>query len=507
MFSPKYIDNLEENYEELLQLIALAQEHLEKAGNSFQQFGENPLIAYILPYFIPTVAGIPLEDLPEILTLTTVLAESVEYYPNILWAYYNIQFGLNQSFHILSENMLNVNQGGIGTQLVLRYNNSMREALQVMSLGVNNLTSIENELIDLISVSQETLNYSIFSDVSNFLNEIKIGLPLLITAVNGSVPWINSTYKLTLVLDDLYQYNFDSELLREAEIDFYNSRMIQAIDQGNLPQEGLIPIRDLINFTVNLHQVTEYFLYATTNASLMFKSLNSTLTDIKEVEFTNSTNIYDTKWEQIGLGLQNTTNYLNLTQESIGQMSLIIDSQESLEFIQLEELNQLIDELRKFTNSTSERFDVIKAYLVALDNTFQSVRYFSLGSNSLNQTLGAAIQNQTDFDSTFNQSIENFTWSQRLANFTYSNLSSIQGHFLNETAITKWQDLVKGNIEENTTNSVYMNDQRCLNLIEDIKDAIGSGHTGIDLVNFHLFFIQILTNMEDLDDQWDIFGL
>jgi len=67
-------------------LIERANSNLDKAGNSFLQFADNPLIAYLLPSIIPEVAGIPLKDLPQILDLTRVLSSSLGYVPNIFWA-------------------------------------------------------------------------------------------------------------------------------------------------------------------------------------------------------------------------------------------------------------------------------------------------------------------------------------------------------------------------------------------------------------------------------------
>ncbi|MFX1516623.1 MAG: hypothetical protein ACFFC6_09960, partial [Promethearchaeota archaeon] len=221
MFTPLYIEDLEANYEELLELIALAQQHLEKANNSFEQFGQNPLIAFILPYIMPEVAGIPLEDLPEILMLTGVLADTVPLIPNILWGYNNLQLGFNQSFSLLLQTIEHLPQpGGLGSTVSQNYDPEMLVALKILQRGTSNLSSVENPILHLISEIQEKLDYSIFAEISSLLTELEVGLPILITIANNSVPWINSTYKLTLALDDLYDLNFASNILIEAEKDF-----------------------------------------------------------------------------------------------------------------------------------------------------------------------------------------------------------------------------------------------------------------------------------------------
>ncbi len=81
---------MEANFVELLALIESATLNLNKSGNSFLQFAENPLIALLIPLIIPEVAGIPLEDLPRILDLTYVLSSSLEYIPNIPFARLNL---------------------------------------------------------------------------------------------------------------------------------------------------------------------------------------------------------------------------------------------------------------------------------------------------------------------------------------------------------------------------------------------------------------------------------
>ena len=94
--------------------------------------------------------------------------------------------------------------------------------------------------------------------------------------------------------------------------------------------------------------------------------------------------------------------------------------------------------------------------------------------------------------------------SQIEANKTYQNLTGVRGQLLNESAVDNWQDLVKGNITDNNTNSIYMNAQKCLYLISDVEAAIAGAQ---DISPFLTDFQQILNRMEDLDDNWDVFTL
>ncbi|MFX0184709.1 MAG: hypothetical protein ACFE95_16625 [Candidatus Hodarchaeota archaeon] len=492
IFSPEYIDNLDLTHEELLLLIASAEQHLRKAGNSFEQFGENPLIALVLPYLLPEVAGIPLKDLPEILTLTTVLADTIPYFYELSWAYYNLRIGSNRSFQILIQSIKGFNNGGSGAQVSPKYNASMREALQIMNLGVNNLTYIQPNLLQLVSTVQQTLDYLVFADISNILTEIEIGLPILVTTANGTVPWINSTYKLTLALEDLYDFNFESEFLKEAEKDYNASMELQNIDLENFPdvENPLIPIRDMVDFTLNLHQITRHFIYSVRNATYMFQALNHTLSLFQDINFANASNIHDPLWFDTELGLQNTSIHLDATQTSLDNMSAVIASQEPLDFAGF---NYLLEELDEFSQSTSDRFDLVESYVLALNETYNAVRYFSMGTNSLNVTLNASIFNSAEY----NPAIANFTRCQESANTTEDILTGISTHLLNETAIANWRNLVKGDITNSSTNSIYMNAQRCLNLIGAII-SFGSVTPG-DLAEF----VAILSDMEELD--WNIF--
>lgn len=507
MFSPRYLENLDEFYLELEQLIASAQEHLAKAGNSFEQFGENLLIAYILPYLMPEVGGIPLEDLPEILTLTYVLAETLPYFSNILWGYYDLQTGFDQTFDILRQSIEKTPQqphttiqGGLGANIFQEYDIAMLEALGIMQQGVDNLTIVENPIHNLIKEVKEKFDYSVFAGMSNLLSELEIGLPIIITVVSGVVPWINSTYKLTLVLDELNKFNFASETLIEAEKDYNASLIMQDVDIENLPEDSLIPFRDLINFSLNLNQVTKYFLYSVKNATSMFQALNNTLYQIQGIDFSNSSNIQDPRWDSVDQGINETSKYVVSTQTSLDNMSKIIESQASLEFEELTELNRLLEDLEGFTQSASERVDMVDQYVSALNGTLQSVKYFSLGTNSLNQTLTiAAAQGIQFFENA--SAIANFTLSQVAANNTNENLTAVKGELLNESAVDNWQQLVKGNITNNETNSIYMNAQRCLNLIADIEAL------RITPLDAQTEFQIILNRMEELDAKWDIFTL
>ncbi|MFX1506384.1 MAG: hypothetical protein ACFFDC_09740 [Promethearchaeota archaeon] len=503
MFTPIYIEDLEANYQELLDLIASAQQHLEKANNSFKQFGQNPLIAYILPYLMPEVAGIPLEDLSEILTLTGVLADTVPYIPNILWGYNNLQKGFNQTFYLLYQSIENLPQpGGLGSEFSQEYNLSMLLALRILQRGTNNLSSVTDPILHLISEIQEKLDYSVFAEISDLLTELEIGLPILITIANNSVPWINSTYKLTLALDDLYNLDFDSNILIEAEKDFNASLGMQTIDIESVSEDAVIPISDLANFSLNLHRVSQYFMFSLKNASSMFQALNSTLYQIQGINFSDSSNFLDPRWEEVDEGLNDTSDYLVKTQTSLDNMSAIITAQEAIEFTELADLNQLLNNLEDFTQSASERVNIVDQYVNALNGTFQSVKFFSWGSYSLNRTLTEAVNGTGSFEPGAAES--NFTMSQIEANSTFEILNAAKGRLLNESAVNNWQDLVRGNMTDNTTNSIYMNAQRCLELISDIEAAIAAVE---DISPFITAFQQILNRMEMLDDNWDVFTL
>lgn len=502
MFSPKYISNLNNESIVLMleELIVSAQEHLVKAGNSFLQFGENPLIAYILPYLIPEIAGIPLEDLPEILTLIGVLADTVPYFYNILWGYYNLQTGFNQTFYLLQQTIENIPQsGGFGSEISQEYNIAMLLALRILQRGANNLSFVETPVLHLISEIQEKLDYSIFAEISDLLTELETGLPVLITIANSSVPWINSTYKLTLALNDLYDLNFASNILIEAERDFNASLDMQTIDVESLSEDAVIPIRDLANFSLNLHRVSKYLMFSLKNASSMFQALNSTLYQIQGINFSDSSNYLDPRWGEVNQGLNETSKYLVKTQTSLDNMRAIIASQGSLEFTELADLNQLLENLEDFTQSASERVDIVDQYVSSLNGTFQSVRYFSSGSYSLNETLTEAVVDIGSFDP--QTAILNFISCQTEANQTYDDLTEVRGQLLNDSAVDNWRDLVKGEITNISTNSIYMNAQRCLNLISDIE------YFQISPEDAQSDFQDLLANMELLDDDWDVFTL
>ncbi|MFX0172396.1 MAG: hypothetical protein ACFE9L_10775 [Candidatus Hodarchaeota archaeon] len=492
IFSPEYLNNLDLIFQDLLRLIESAENHLTLASNSFRQFGNNPLIALILPYIIPNVAGIPLKDLPNILTLTDVLADAVPHFYPLSWAYYNLQLGFNHSFLILIQAMGKISEGGLGAQISPKYNSSMKDALTILQLGVNNLTDVQQPLLSLVRTVHQTLDYSIFADISNVLTELEIGLPILVNTTNEIVPWINSTYKLTLVLEDLNEYNFESQLLDDAEKDFNASKELLNIEMGSFPdiEDPLIPIQDLVNFILNLHQVTKYMMFSVRNATHMFQSLNQTLMLMDNINFSDTSNIDDPTWFDIDIALENTSTYLNAAQASLDNMSDVITAQEPLEFAGL---NNLLNELEDFTKSTSDRFTLAENYFLALEQTYNAIYYFSLGTNSLNETMHAPIF----ISSAFNPSIANFTLCQESAYTTEAVLNATTTHLLNETAITNWKNLVKGDIKNSSTISIYMNTQKCLDLIARI--LLAESVTGADFLDF----TNILTDMEQLD--WDIF--
>ncbi|NHJ02570.1 MAG: hypothetical protein EAX86_10570 [Candidatus Heimdallarchaeota archaeon] len=496
MFSPEYIDNLEENYEELLQTIASAQYHLSKAGNSFQQFGDNPLIAYILPLVIPEIAGIPFQDLPEILTLTRILADSIPYLPNVLWGYNHLQNGLNQSLSILQDSIIQFSQMGIGSAIFQEYDTRMHAALAIMQLGLANITLAELPLLDLLDQVQEKLDYSVFSDISNLLTEIEISTPILLTVISSTIPWINSTYGLSLALESVYNYDFSSEYLNQAQADYEATHELRNIDLSSLPSKTIIPIRDLVNFSLNLNDVTKNLLFAVQNASSMFESLNSTLSIIETIDFTNTSNTKDPAWQSILIGLSNTGVYLRNTQNSLTEMTLVLNAQIASGFEELADLNEFLLELQDFTQEASDRFTVVDQYYSALNGTYYAINYFSKGSNALNESITEALQ-LNPFDAT--AAINNFTLCQELADSTDGYLKGITVHLLNETSVENWRQLVKGNISDVNTNSIYMNAKKCNELIQDIEITLPG-----DITSQITTFQQILINMETLD--WDIFA-
>lgn len=499
MFTPKYLESLSDPliFDELLDLISLAQDHLLKSGNSFLQFGQNPLITYLLPFLIPRVAGIPLADLPNILALTNVVADTLEYFPNILWAFNHLTEGLNQSFDILMATIPGINLEGVGSATFQAYDSQMAVALSLMQKGANNLTYAQPYLMELIDQVQERLDYSIFAEISDLLTTIEVGLPILNIILSSAIPWINSTYKLALTLDEFYDFNFNPESLDSAKADFNASQGLSNINIEGLPTNTLIPITDLVNFSQNLHEVTKNLIFSVENATYTFQALNGTLVNFNDIEFDNTSNIDDPVWSNIDIGLQNTSNYLNLTRASLDQMSQVIEAQKALEFEEITELNTFIDNLDNFTQDASDRFDVINDYFNALNASYWSMQYFSLGSNSLNQSITAEIlAPATAFDAS--QADANFTQCQISANLTENILSGISDHLLNQSAVDDWSNLIRGDITNSSINSVYWNAQECRNIIAGIsasEAAIGA---------YYLDFQDVLDQLELLD--WNVFS-
>ncbi len=493
IFSDKFFTNLEENLDDLLALIASAQFNFNKANNSFTQFAENPLIAFLLPAIIPKVAGIPLKDLPKILALTDVVSKSLDYVPNLLWSLTNLESGINLTFSILQDSIGQSAVGGHGAMATATYDPSMREALNLLLQGTNNLSSIEDPLLTLFSQAREKIDYSVFAEISSVLTELEVVLPVLITILDGLTPWVNSTYKLTLVIDDLFDFNFDSSYLQSAVDDFDLSTSILDIDVDTLPNTSIVPIRDLAEFSTNLHSVTQYFLYTIENGSQMFQQLNNTLRLFEDVAFSNVSNIDDPIWQEIDHGLDDTSMYLNATQISLNEMSNIVTSQSELEF---EELNSFLGELQIFIDDTRTEFDVVEEYFDALQGTYDASSSFSLGIKTLNETITIDLLSPP---ANYTNARGNFTQSQIIANQTFDILDNIPTHLLNQSAITKWQNLLKGDITLNTTPSIYVNSNNCLKLINGIELA-GFVNPIDDLDTFNL----ILTTADTMD--WNIFS-
>ena len=274
--------------------------------------------------------------------------------------------------------------------------------------------------------------------------------------------------------------------------DFNESEKLNEINISSLPETSIIPIRDLAEFSTNLHAVTRYFLYSIQNGTQMFKQLNATLRLFQDVDFTDPDNIDDPKWIEINEGLINTSILLNATQYSLSNMSDIVDFQSELEY---EVLNEFLGELTTFIDNTSDQFNVVDQYFSALDGTYQAVSHFSAGVKSLNQTI---TQDLTPPNATavgnYSEAIANFSLSQDYSNTTDLTLSSITSHLLNETTIIEWRSLLVG---EN--NSVYVNADRCLTLINTM------GTAGYILLTDLTEFDFILAQADELE--WNIFSL
>ncbi|MHA2096017.1 MAG: hypothetical protein ACW98F_15460, partial [Candidatus Hodarchaeales archaeon] len=240
------------------------------------------------------------------------------------------------------------------------------------------------------------------------------------------------------------------------------------------------------------HSVTKYFLYTIQNGSQMFQQLNNTLRLFQDVSFSNVSNIDDPIWQEIELGLSNTAMYLNATQDSLTAMSTIITSQSELEY---QELNSFLGELQTFIDDTSTEFDVVEEYFDALEGTYEASSAFSLGIKVLNETI---TQDIVAPPADYTAARGNFTQSLIYANQTFDILANVPTHLLNQSAITKWQNLVKGDITDNASNSIYVNSANCLNLIDAIVLA-GIGNAA-DLLALNT----ILINADFME--WNIFS-
>ncbi|MHA1968535.1 MAG: hypothetical protein ACW964_12105, partial [Candidatus Hodarchaeales archaeon] len=89
---------------------------------------------------------------------------------------------------------------------------------------------------------------------------------------------------------------------------------------------------------------------------------------------------------------------------------------------------------------------------------------------------------------------------QILANATDDTLTGIEEHLLNKSALNNWRDLIKGDITNILTNSIYMNAKRCVDLITQIEIDVANS---LDVSNRYIEFQNILTDINRID--WNIF--
>ena len=85
---------------------------------------------------------------------------------------------------------------------------------------------------------------------------------------------------------------------------------------------------------------------------------------------------------------------------------------------------------------------------------------------------------------------------------TESTLTGIEEHLLNESAVNNWKDLIKGNTTDLSTNSIYMNAKRCVDLITQIGIEVANS---LDISNRIIEFQNILTDINRID--WNIFSI
>lgn len=488
--SDTYILNFATNYEVVQNILEDARFHLDNANLRFKHLNENLLFGVILSYAFPQIGGIPLQDLPEILELTGTLSEFTNYIPNILWAYHYLQTGFLSAVDVLSSTT-NLTTGIVGLGAA-EYEQSMMKVFDMLNLGRDNLSNVQDPLLALLGEVRTTLDYSVFEDLQKILTETEIGLPILIQALDMSIPWLNGTYKTLLAINDLYDLDFSSPWLSETEEDFsllsaYRSNITQEIE--TLPVMEIIPVTEIVDFLFQLDDISKYFLYTLNNGTLMFQSLNKTISLIRDVYMGNTSNVIDPIWSEIQLNIDNTSNYIDLVANSTDSLSDYLESES--DFTILPEFNSLLTDINSLVSSYSSNISIIDDYFYALNNTYLAYNHFALGSYHINQSVQSVIEN-ISFVPDFTPSENNFTLVQELAELADSRLALISSHLINEQSINVWRDGLVGDTSTNETNSLWINALLSLELIRQLEINPLTPTVEFDL-------IEILERMDELN--------
>ncbi len=479
--------------QQLIAALKKANIHLTKAYQAYRHVQQNFLLIMILNNMgvqqiqIDQNTAINVKNIPQLLSITKVLADIAEAGPSLIYGLTNLYGGLDSALKIIQStgtfaeiaDLALIETTRTYSQLnTSEYSNEFKTSLQKIILGVNNLTEAKTPILSATNEALQIAN-NVFIDlqqkpntVKQMLETIKLGLPVLLDAAQAFPDFLNATYQVMLAMGDLAQNNFlgAGEWMRFANLDIFEANAtIGQIDETNLPtieEEGTLPFRATLEFTKDFINMLFYLTAGGVNMTGTLIGLNTTLSLLDDISFNSSQPSTDPTWAAISNSLSSTR--LNLTDlrtniETAANLTKVYQQKNygALNDTVQPQWNQLDTVLSNMTGKVRDA-----EYLFnALEYTYNASYKFALGSEALNNSLITSTDNNTFATNPLTtQAEENYTQARNDAQQAYDLLQNAK--FIDDTSKQTWLYILK---DGGTNKSIYGLSTYALGIIESMK--------------------------------------
>ncbi|MHA1973149.1 MAG: hypothetical protein ACTSW1_09160 [Candidatus Hodarchaeales archaeon] len=402
-----------------------AAEMFRRSSLAFDQLQGNFLAVLLIDSLFPegtTYNGLNMHELPLILDISEILADFSGELPSLILGYNAMVEGFDRTFSVLGETDLG---GGLGGSITATYDPDFNTGLINISTAVDYFNQSKSGVLSALTKAQGIMDQVITGDagelqiIEDILGEANAGYGIILEVVEGSLYFLNATYKTTLAIEDLGDSDFTGahQWLDNAASDVGTANTtMQSIDTSGLNRNSTLPFWGTVEIIKDMTNLLSWFSLAAANSTDAYTKIENVLVALDTLDF-NSSDILSFDFTTLSSNVTSAETAYNAAQSNINAATAISASLTTKSYHEWIDgsLGPMLQDFSTMLTQFSGNVTAVGNLITALARTVNSVESFTNGFKLFNQTYTEARNNATN-DAGGNSTLESELFFQYFSN-------------------------------------------------------------------------------------------